>query len=370
MLKISSNRISAGMILGRPIINAQQRFLLTAGQVLTERYIKRIKELQIPYVYIDERLGVEDPVPLINPATFAMAIDSLRQCYEQYSKTMRIDIRNVQTQVGNIIDDLVNNSYLMIGMSELKNYDDYTYQHSVNVCALSIILGISNGYDRLQLQNLGVGAILHDIGKIKIPLEIINKPTALTYDELVEVKKHPWEGFMMVNSAINLPKSSVYGILQHHERIDGRGYPRGLSEDNIHQYGLIIAVADVFDSLVSDRPYRPGFSNQEAMAIIEREKGTKLSPRFVDALFSHLNIYPPGTVVSLSNGDLAVVTQENLQDMKRPRLKLLFDVYKKIYAKDRSLNLADHKDIFITKTFSYSETENIMLQFLKLHKSN
>lgn len=372
MLKISSSRIAAGMVLGRTLINAQHRFLLTAGQVLTERYIERIRELQIPYVYIDEQLGVEEPVPILDPVTYTMATDSLKNCYEQYSKTMKLDVQELQVQVGNIIDDLVNNNFLMIGMSELKNYDDYTYQHSVNVCALSVVLGISQGYSRFQLQDLGIGALLHDIGKIKIPLEIINKPAALSYDEYMEVKKHPFEGYAMINSLIHLPQGSLYGILQHHERIDGRGYPRGLSGNNIHEYGLIVAVADVFDSLVSDRPYRPGYSNQEAMEIIERDRGTKLSHRLIDALFAHVDIYPAGSVVSLSSGDLAVVVKKNPRDARRPKLKLLFDINNQVYGRNQILNLAlpGYEDVAIVKALGNSEAEEIMINFLKIHKSN
>src|SRR5665647_3333722 len=247
MFRISSGRISEGMVLGRPIIDAKNRFLLTAGQVLNERYVRRIKELQIPFVYIDDQLGIEDPIPPVRPATISMATDSLKQCYKQCAETEKTDLRTVQSQIDNIIDDLVTNSNIMVGMSDLKSYDDYTYQHSVNVCVLSIILGISQGYNRLQLQTLGTGAILHDIGKIKIPLEIINKPSSLTYEEYMEVKKHPWEGFKIINSLTDLPWSSAQAILQHHERIDGRGYPRGLTGVNILEYGLIVAVADVFD---------------------------------------------------------------------------------------------------------------------------
>ena len=370
MLRIPTNRISEGMVLALPIIDANNLLLLTAGQVLTEKYVQRIQELQIPFVYIDDQLGIEESIPPVNPDTLSIATESLKQSYEQCAKTGKIDLRTVQSQVDNIIDDLITNSHIMIGMSDLKNYDDYTYQHSVNVCVLSIILGISHGYNHLQLQALGMGSILHDIGKIKIPLEIINKPSPLTYAEYMEIKKHPWEGFKIINSSIDLPRGSAQGILQHHERIDGRGYPRGIDEVNIHEYGLIVAVADVFDALVSDRPYRRAFNNQEAMEIMEREKGTHLSPLFVDALLSYINMYPPGTVVSLSNGDLAIVTRENVKDPKSPPLKLLFDAGKQAYEMNSSFDLGAHINIFITKALSPMEAEVIIIEFLTIHKNH
>jgi HD-GYP domain-containing protein (c-di-GMP phosphodiesterase class II) len=358
------------MVLGRSIIDENNRVLLTAGQILNKRYVQRIQGLQIPFVYIDDQLGVEDSIPPVDPVTISKATENLKQCFEQCATTGKTNMKEVTSQVDNIIDDLAANSYVMVGMSDLKNYDDYTYQHSVNVCALSIILGLSRGYSRLQLQNLGMGAILHDIGKIKIPLEIINKPSSLTYEEYVQVKKHPWEGFKIINSTTNLPRNAISGILQHHERVDGRGYPRGLSEDSIHENGLIIAVADVFDALVSDRPYRHGFNNQEAMTIMEQSKGTHLAPSFVDALFSHIYMYPPGTVVSLSNGELAVVTQQNVENPKSPRIKLLFDANGQAYEMNRSLDLEDpNNNILIIKALSHSEAADKIIRFLKINKA-
>lgn len=368
MFRIPSDQITEGMVLARNITDSSGRVLLTAGQVFSKRYALRIQELQIPYVYIDEQLGIEVPEPPVSPATVSAATASLKKCYEQYAKTGQTDLGSIQCQIDNIINDLANNSHIKIGMSELKSYDDYTYQHSVNVCVLSLIIGMSQGYSHLQLKNLGIGAILHDIGKIKIPLEIVNKPSSLTYKEYIEVKKHPWEGFTIINALHDFPQSSTQAILQHHERIDRRGYPRGLKGIDIHEFGLIVAVADVFDALVSDRPYRAAFCNREAMEIMEQEKGTKLSESYIDALFSHINMYAPGTVVCLSNGDLAVVTKENPKASRHPHLKLLFDPDMQAYQLDTSLDLNVRRDISVKRVLNYQEAEECILKFLTLHK--
>jgi len=370
MFRIHTNHISEGMIIGKNIIDGNGRVLLTTGQVLNDRYIQRIRDLYIDYIYIQDDLEIEDPAPPVRPATISKATASFKQCYEQCVTTGRVNVRAVESQVDNIINDLISNSEIMYGMSEVKEYDDYTYEHSVNVCVLSLILGIDQDYSKLQLQALGIGSMLHDIGKIKIPLEVINKPSPLTYEEFIEVKKHPWRGFKIATQSNDLPRGAAQAILQHHEHINGRGYPRGINDSMIHEYGQIVAVADVFDALITDRPYRRGFSNYEAVKILQGETGTHLSKRFVDALLRHVNLYPPGTAVILSNEDLAIVTQENPADRNRPRLKLMFNAKGKAYEMDNVMDLANHKDIFVTKVLGAEEAETHLIKFMKIHKKS
>lgn len=365
MIRISSDKVTRGMVLARNIINSNGRALLTKNQHLTQRYIKRLRELKIPYVYIDDGLGLEDTTPPVKPSTVTKATKSLKQAFDYFVETGKADLQAIESQIDNIIDELSSNKNILFGMSELKTYDDYTYQHSVNVCILSIVIGMKQGYSRQQLRELGFGAMLHDIGKTKIPPEILNKPTLLTYEEYIEIKKHPWEGFSIVQSFKQLPYNSVYAILQHHEQVDGRGYPRGLNKYNIHDYGLIVAVADVFDALISDRPYRPAYTNLEAMEIILQDRDTKLSGKYIDALFAHINIYPPGTMVHLSNGDLAVIVKNNADGLNHPQLKLLFNSDMEPYDMDTSLDLSIEKNVYIKKVLSHQETEQHILEFFK-----
>lgn len=369
MFRISTNHIAEGMIVGKNIIDGNGRVLLTAGQELNLRYIQRIRALDIDFIYIQDDLDIEDPAPPVRPATFSKATASFKRCYEQCVKTGKVNVRAVQSQVDNIINDLMNNNEIMYGMAEVKDYDDYTYEHCVNVCVLSLILGIDQDYSKLQLQALGIGSMLHDIGKIKIPLEIINKPSNLTYEECIEVRQHPLTGFKLATESHDLPRGAGQAILQHHEHMNGRGYPRGIDEASIHEYGMIVAVADVFDALITDRPYRRGFSNYEAMRIIQTETGTHLSRRFVDALLRHVNLFPPGTVVTLSNEDLALVTQENPAHRNRPRIRLLFDAKGKAYEMNNVMELAEHKDISVAKVLPAEEGEAHLVQFMKAHKS-
>lgn len=366
MLRLASERLFPGMIVGQAIIDTSGRVLLTAGQVLNARYIRRIKELELTSVFIEDQLGIEDPTILVNPITIARATKTLKNTYEACAKKGKTNLAPMQSQIDNIIDDLLFNNNLLIGITDIKSHDDYTYQHSVNVCVLAIILGISNGYNRSQLQTLGTGALLHDIGKINIPLEILNKPGSLTDEEYMIIKKHSLDGFKIIRNSSEIPLLSAHIALEHHERVDGKGYPRSLVQENIHEYGLIVAVADIFDALVSDRPYRRGFSNQEAMKIVEQSKHTQLSPKFVDMLAKHVNLYPTGTVVTLTTGDIAVVTQENHINYSSPQVRLLFNADEQVYDKDIVIDLALDDTISISNTLSPADSDKNLVLYLSL----
>ncbi|HWQ74858.1 MAG TPA: HD-GYP domain-containing protein [Syntrophomonas sp.] len=348
-------------------MDANERLLLAAGQVLNKKYVQRIQDLQIPFVYIKDPLGVVNCPPLVGPQIITDTINSLKDYYEEFAQTEKADLKPLKSQVDYIIDDISRNNNIMIGISDLKDYDDYTYQHSVNVCALSIALGIRHGYSRPQLQQLGMGALLHDIGKISLPLEIINKPDHLTFEEYTVVKRHPWEGSVIARDTNKgLSQESVKGILQHHERLDGSGYPRGLSNGNIHPNGMIIAVADTFDALVSNRPYRAAFNNKQAIEIMEKERGTHLSPVFMDYLLSIVNIYPPGSVVNLSNGDQAVVTEVNPNDYSKPLVKLLFDDHGQAYDVNDVFSLEENLNVSILMVVEREKAEKRILNYLKM----
>jgi HD-GYP domain-containing protein (c-di-GMP phosphodiesterase class II) len=366
MLRLPSDQLRPGMIVGRNIIGANERVLLTSGQVLTERYIQRIKDKQIPMVYIEDPLGINDSTPLVSPSIISEATLTLREACKKYITTGKANLAPVQIQVNYLIDDLLSNSNLLIGVSDLKNYDDYTYQHSVGVCALAITIGINNGYNRAQLQTLGTGALLHDIGKINIPIEILHKPGALTDDEYNIIQKHSWDGYKIISSSFEIPTVCAQVALTHHERIDGKGYPQHLSGVEINDYALIVAVVDTFDALVSDRPYRRCFNNQEAMNIIEKYKNSKLSPKFVDVLHQHVNIFTTGTVITLNTGDIAVITKENSEVNRNPQVKLLFSNDQKFYDGDYTLDLAFDKKVFIRKIQTTSDADEYISLYLSL----
>lgn len=369
MLRLSTDQLSVGMIIGRPIVDDSGRMLLAAGQVLSKGYIQRIKDHNIPTIYIEDKLGIEESPSPVNSVSILNATNCLKESFQQCVQTGKINVTAIKAHVDSIIDELAVNSNVLLGISDLKSYDQYTYQHSVNVAILTLMMGLRNGYTRPQLQSLGIGAMLHDIGKMGIPIEILNKSGSLDDEEMAVMKKHPWCGFNLIKESGEIALLSAHVALQHHERLDGTGYPRAISGDNIHEYAQITAVADIFDALTSDRPYRRAYTNQEAIDIIEKTRDKHFASEYIDLLLVQINLYPPGTVVRLSTQDIAIVTKENPEETMQPQVRLLFNTSQKPYEIDRVVNLAAYKTVNIQKTYSYSEGYEYIARFRSIHKN-
>jgi HD-GYP domain-containing protein (c-di-GMP phosphodiesterase class II) len=211
--------------------------------------------------------------------------------------------------VDDILADLRSAGGSVVTLVALRRATEYTFVHSVNVCVLSLLVGLQFGYDRTALRQLGIGALLHDVGKV-FCTDLAEKPGPLTEEEWVRMKRHPWDGWDMLRRHPEVHLFSAHVALQHHERLDGSGYPRGLTADQILAFARIAAVADVYDAMTADRPYRQAFPPHEAMRALLREAGSKFDPDAVRHLAARLAVYPNGTIVRLTSGELAVVSDQ------------------------------------------------------------
>lgn len=365
MIKVNAEDLNVGMTLARSILDPyNNRVLLTAGQKLTSHYIYRIKEIGIPAVFIKDNLGIEEVEPIVSGITIQNATQALKDSFQNCLNTGRLRIDKLKGQVEAIIHDIVTNHDIAFNISDIKNYDDYTYQHSVNVCILATLIGVSKGYNQSKLYELALGAILHDIGKITIPHSILNKPDRLNAKEMKLIQAHPWEGFNIIRNNNQVPLLSAHVALQHHEKLDGLGYPRNLNGDNIHEYAKITAIADIFDALTSDRPYRAGFSNEDAIKIMSSEENMKVEVEYIDMLSHHISLLPSGSVVLLSTGDTAVIIEENLKTPYAPVVKLLYNSFQQKYQNSKTIDLLKFKTIKIKRTFTATEASRILAEYL------
>jgi putative nucleotidyltransferase with HDIG domain len=236
-----------------------------------------------------------------------------------------IDVKPIRNSVCKMIDELMEVKDTMVNLQDLKSNDQYTFSHSVNVCVLSLITGISMNYDEEKLRELGIGAMLHDIGKIRIPNEILNKPESLTAEEFKIIKKHTNYGYEILKKSKVLSTYASYIALTHHERCDGEGYPLGLRGEEIHEFSRIVSIADVYDAITSDRIYKKRTHVNDAVEYLIGMGDHQFDYNIVRSFIEHITIYPPGTCVLLNNGEKAIVVDVNKKYPNRPIIRIFAD---------------------------------------------
>lgn len=247
-------------------------------------------------------------------------------------------LRQIVGDVDSLVDQLMNRE-VIVGLNSIKTHDNYTFQHCIDVTIMALVLARKIGWDKERLTIFGIGCLLHDIGKIFIQNEILNKPGRLTDEEFGTMKSHPTLGFELVRAiAPNASSLVAHVAYQHHERQDGSGYPRGLTgnpelgvnaPNTIHDFGAVCAVADIYDAMASDRPYRQGWPPDRVVGLIHDLSGSHLNSRVVDIFMRTIAPYPIGTDVRVQNGPYAnyqgVVADVDDRRLNRPKIRILFD---------------------------------------------
>ena len=314
-----------GMILGKNLRSNDGSLLLHQGQAIKTSYIRKIHQLGYQGVYILDSLS-EDIVieSVIDDELRMSAVKAIKDVYISSQNTKKGPDLNVTKDIAaELVDKIINSKGIIVNMVDLKVFDDYTYYHSVNVAVLALIMGVALGYTKSELYKLGLSALLHDIGKVFIDKNIIDKNGKLTTEEFEEIKKHPTYGYNYLKDRLDIPSKSFLGALQHHEKFDGSGYPDNIKGMNISNFGRLIAIADVFDALTSDRPYRKAMLPSESMEYIMGGAGSLFDPEFVFLFTRKVAAYPLGTCVKLSNNMLGIVV-ENYEDCcMRPKVKVI-----------------------------------------------
>ncbi len=351
MRKIDIANIEVGSRISKNIYNSKGQVLLSAGTVLTRRYVNRLKELGFSSVFVDD--GLIDDISLeeaISEETRIQAVNCIRDIMKNVTRDNVINAAPLSKAVDSIIDDLLANREMMLNLSDIRSYDDYTFSHSVNVTVISVVIGMCLHYPKNRLKDLGIGVLLHDVGKTRIPPDIINKPGKLTDEEYEIVKKHTWYGFETLRKSPGIRLTSAHVALQHHERQDGSGYPRSLKGDEIIEFARISAIADVYDAMTSDRCYRKSIPVHKVCQYLAESSGAQFDSRILDRFIEKVALYPQGTRVTLNDGRSGIVTKQNSGVPARPVVRLFWDE-KGPLPKPVHLNLAEHLELKIEDVF-------------------
>lgn len=349
--------VQLGMMLAKTVYSAGGNVLLGKGVTLNQADLAQLAFLGIQSIYVEDPLahGIEVP-DVLSDTTRNVAITSLRIAYESLDKGQCLSYHLVEKIADEVVQEVEQRSpSAVVNLTDVRANQDYTYAHCVNVATFAVLAGTSMGIKGQELRELTVGALLHDIGKVRVHPHILNKPDKLTEDEFSEVKKHSFSGFEILCDIPDLPTHCKEIAFQHHERFDGTGYPRQLSGERIHRFARITAVADVYDALVADRPYRRGFAPHQAVEIIHKGLGTHFDPEVGHGFLTKVAQYPPGTVVELSTGDKGVVAQVAANKPNQPIVRLFPRDQAQTKEAEVSIALEDFPQVAINRVMSEPE---------------
>ncbi|MGN7401161.1 HD-GYP domain-containing protein [Cytobacillus praedii] len=332
MRLVTTSSVEAGTILGKTIYNETGQILLSEGVELKESMIQRLNSLGISYIFIKDSQtdDIEYRGTLSDPIR-RKAIQTINSTFLEIQKDSSISSSFVVEKASRRLSDLIrflmtelgSNKELLNLLSDAYTHDNYIFTHSLNVTLYSLALGLELKLSPKELETLGLGAIFHDIGKLQVPLDVLLKPGRLTEEEYVAIKEHAEAGFQILRKVQTIPLLVAHCAYQHHERIDGSGYPRGITGKDIHFFGKIIAVADVFDAVTSNRVYRKAMLPHEGLEILYAGSGTLFEQKIVEAFRLAVAIYPVGITVELNDGRKGIVTGQNIGLGDRPIIRIM-----------------------------------------------
>ena len=315
-------KLDIGMILDRDVMDFKTGvILIPKNTVITKELIDKLIINKVDNVFIREE---EIPKLIYNndlKESYNNLGDILDNIFDEVKMENKLETDKILKVMNDFVDEVSKERDILTQMRLLKKKDDYTFNHSLGVSILSIALGKWLGLSKNQIFDLSIAALFHDLGKLKISQDIINKPSKLTEDEAMEMKKHSFYGYKILLDTKKFNNDILLGVLQHHEKIDGTGYPNGVSEKDIHLYAKIIAICDIYHALTSNRVYKHKDSPLRAADYLRQESFTSLDSHITQVFLKNISRFYVGNTVLLSDGTTGIIVYVHPQDETKPIIK-------------------------------------------------
>lgn len=323
------------MRLAKEIYNEEGLVLLKEQVELSTAYIQRLEAMGVSYVYVEDARteGIHAP-NVLSGDTRKLANATIRKQFkrlieEAMTRKRSASHTTLKREFFEVLDAIIGDLYghhkAMVMLNDMQTTDHYLFRHSLNVCVYTTLLGLHHGYPRNELRTLSMGALLHDIGKTQINLNILNKPGSLSNDEFAQMKKHTEIGYYMLKNEPNIPLLAAHCAYQHHERLNGSGYPRGIKSPDIHEYAKWVGITDSYDALTTHRVYRKAMLPHEALEILYTGSGTQYEQRMLELFRDRMAVYPIGMSIHLNTGESGVIARIHAEYPQRPVVRILYD---------------------------------------------
>ena len=356
MQRVSVGFLEAGMVAARNVHSAEGRLLVTKDTVLSEAMVTNIQKTTLGSIYVRNPLFQDiEAEEVVTEDNRRKAVMALKSAVTAYQKTKVLDIQPLKKVLRDLVVEIIRNRDSMIHQLDMRTLQDYVYAHSVNTCVLSVLIAVNLDYPEAKLTDLALGTMLHDIGMMMLPDALLLKMGNLSPEESKQVQQHPEDGFNILRTVREIPITVAHIAYQHHERVDGKGYPRNLTADKILEFAKVAAVADTFDALVSDRPYRKGMVPHEAYEVMMALADSYVDRDILHLFLTHVAIYPVGSVVQLDNGQYGVVTKVLPRLQTRPQVRLLTDRQGALLSEQTEIDLTQHLTLMITRVLKEKE---------------
>lgn len=398
-MKLYLEKIRPGTILEGNVHSPDGELLYSDKLVLTRQILNNLQNEKLPYLDFrpnprqeqqktDKEKHEEEILENLLVGYHAGIFDknSIRSCLSRLRNLTFnfvnnhdvIDFRASKDIILDVYSQIKHNPSAMINLLDLRAHDDYTFCHSVNVAIISLSLAQKMGYSEEEIKLVGLGGLLHDIGKIAVPASLINKTGVLSEEEKRIMKSHPSHSYRIMQHDKNLDPRIMMMAYEHHERYDGHGYPRGIAGDKLHDYSVIVALADVYDALTTVRSYKPAFSPEESIQVIETYTGSHFAPRIaekfihdIQASLSQKTEYDQGSLILLNTGEVAqVLYNKNHAEGQEIIVQILTDSKQKKIRNPSTINLRIDKQRQITREIKDDEIDGQTLRIRKIKSSS